>query len=95
MTLAELREKREQILAIAAKHGAYNVRVFGSVARGDADEKSDVDFLVNMERGRSLFDLGGLLVDLEELLGKRVDVAEPEGLHRYLRDSVLTEATPL
>ena len=63
-----LQEKRQEILAIAAKHGAYNVRVFGSVARGEADESSDIDILVELEEGRSLFDLGGLLMDLENLL---------------------------
>ncbi len=64
-----LSTKREDILRIAAKYGAYNVRIFGSVARGEADEQSDIDFLMNMEPGRSLFDLGGLLSDLEDLLG--------------------------
>ena len=72
MGLAELlREKRQEILAIAAKHGAYNVRVFGSVARGEADAASDVDILVELEPGRSLFDLGGVLMDLENLLDAR------------------------
>ena len=75
MALAELvRARREDILRAASKRGAYNVRVFGSVARGDADEQSDLDLLVDMETGRSLFDLGGLLVDLEELLGFPVDI---------------------
>jgi hypothetical protein len=70
MGLNELiREKRREILDIAAKHGAYNVRLFGSVARGEADEASDVDILVELEPERSLFDLGGLLMDLEALLG--------------------------
>jgi predicted nucleotidyltransferase len=59
-----LKEKREEILRIAARHGARNVRVFGSVARGDADEASDIDFLVEMERGRSIFDMGGMLMEL-------------------------------
>ena len=63
-----LHQKRDDILAIAARHGARNVRVFGSVARGEADEASDVDFLVDLEPGRSLFDLGGLLMDLQALL---------------------------
>ena len=67
-------EHREEILRIVAKHGGRNVRVFGSVARGDADESSDVDFLVDLEPGRSLFDLGGIQFELEELLGCRVDV---------------------
>ena len=65
---------REQILSLAAKYGAYNIRIFGSVASGLADEKSDVDFLVELEDGRTLFDLGGLLMDLQELLQRRVDV---------------------
>lgn len=95
-TLAELvREKRAEILAIAAKHGARNVRVFGSVARGDADAQSDVDFLVQMEPGRSLFDLGGLQYDLEQLLGCRVDVVTEQGLKMRLREEVLREAVAL
>lgn len=64
-----LKEKREEILRISAKHGARNVRVFGSVARGVADEQSDLDFIVQLESGRSLFDLGGLQYELEQLLG--------------------------
>lgn len=75
-----LREKREEILKIAAKHGARNVRVFGSVARGEANEQSDVDFLVDMEPGRSLLDMGGLLMDLRGLLGRNVDVVTERGL---------------
>jgi len=90
-----LKEKREEILRIAAKHGARNVRVFGSVVRGEADEGSDVDFLVEMEQGRSLLDMGGLLVDLEQLLGVRVDVITPRGLRRRIRDRVIKEAVPL
>ena len=65
---------REQILSLAAKYGDYNIRVFGSVVSGLANEKSDVDFLVELEDGRTLFDLGGLLMDLQELLQRRVDV---------------------
>ena len=87
--------KREEVLRIAARHGAHHVRVFGSVARGEARPDSDVDFLVEMETGRSGFDLGGLLMDLEELLGRKVDVAEPEGLHWYIKDRILAEAVPL
>jgi len=90
-----LREKREEILQIAARHGARNVRVFGSVARGEADERSDIDFLVEMERGRSLFDLGGLLVDLQDLLGQEVDVITIGGLRERMRDQVLREAVSL
>ena len=90
-----LRERREEILRIASQHGARNVRVFGSTARGEAGPDSDVDFLVEFEDGRSLMDLSGLWQDLEALLGRRVDVAEPEGLHWYIRDRVLKEAVPL
>ena len=87
-----LREKREEILQVAAKNGARNVRVFGSVARGEADEASDIDFLVEMEPGRSLFDLGGLQADLEEFLGCRVDVVTEKGLKPRFRRRVLNEA---
>ena len=90
-----LRTKREEILRIAARHGAYNVRIFGSVARGEADEKSDIDLLVNMEPGRSLFDLGGLLADLEDLLGCNVDVVTEDGLRDRIRNRVLSEAIAL
>ena len=90
-----LQTKREDILRIAAKYGASNVRVFGSVARGEADEKSDIDFLVNMESGRSLFDLGGLLADLEDLLGCNVDVVTEDGLRDRIRNRVLNEAIAL
>ena len=90
-----LQEKRQEILAIAAKHGAYNVRIFGSVARGEADEQSDVDILVELEPGRSLFDLGGLLMDLENLLGCKVDVVTVRGLRKRIRERVLREAVPL
>ncbi len=88
-------EKREEILQIAARHGARNVRVFGSVARGEADERSDIDFLVEMEGRRSLFDLGGLLVDLQDLLGQDVDVITPGGLRERMRERVLREAISL
>ncbi len=88
-------ERREQILALAAKYGAYNVRIFGSVARGTADDTSDVDFLVELEDGRSLFDLGGLLMDLQGLLHREVDVVTENGLHWYIKDRILKEARPL
>jgi uncharacterized protein len=93
--IQELQRRRHEILRLAASHGATNVRVFGSVARGEADERSDVDFLVEMRRGRSLLDLGGLLVDLQELLGQRVDVVTERGLKARIRDRVLREAIPL
>jgi len=87
--------RRDEVLRIAASYGARNVRVFGSVARGEVGPKGDVDFLVEMEEGRSLLDLVGLWQDLENLLGCKVDVVEPEGLHWYIRDRVLQEAVPL
>ena len=82
-------------MRLAAKHGAYNVRVFGSAARGESGPDSDVDFLVELEPGRSLFDLGGRLMDLQELLGREVDVVTEQGLHWYIRDQVIAEAYPL
>lgn len=95
MGIEELRKRREEILRIAAQHGAGNVRIIGSVARGEADERSDVDFLVEMERGRSLMDLGGLLMDLQELLGRKVDIATVRGLRERIREHVLQEAVSL
>jgi len=95
MDFQELQRRRHEILRLAANHGATNVRIFGSVARGEADERSDVDFLVEMRTGRSLLDLGGLLVDLQELLGQRVDVVTERGLKSRIRDRVLREAVPL
>ncbi len=90
-----LRAKREEILRIAAKYGARNVRVFGSFARKEADEQSDIDFLVEMAPGRSLLDLGGLQYELESLLGSRVDVATVRGLKARIRKRVLGEAVPV
>ena len=90
-----IREKRDEILRIAARHGAQNVRIFGSAARGEADGDSDIDFLVDMEPGRSLLDMGGLLMDLEALLNRSVDVVTERGLKKRIRDRVLKEALPL
>ena len=90
-----LKDRREEILRIAAKHGARNVRVFGSLARGEADEQSDVDFLVDMEPGRSLLDMGGLLMDLREFLGRDVDVVTERTLKPRVRTRVLREAVAL
>jgi hypothetical protein len=87
--------QREEVLRIAARHGARNVRIFGSVARGEARPDSDVDVLVELEPGRSLFDLGGLLIELQDLLGRRVDVVTEQGLRPRLRERVLREAVPL
>lgn len=96
MTIEQLlKEKREEILRLCAEHGARNVRFFGSIARGEADAQSDVDFLVEMEPGRSLFDVGGLQYELERLLGRPVDVVTERGLKARIRDRVLREAVPL
>ena len=95
ITLSTLRkEKRAEILRMAEAHGALNVRVFGSVVRGDNREDSDIDFLVEFEPGKTLFNLIRLKLDLEELLGVNVDVVTPNSL-RYIRDRVLAEALPL
>jgi predicted nucleotidyltransferase len=90
-----LRQKRDDIIQLAAEHGAYNVRIFGSVARGEADEASDLDLLVDLEPGRSLFDLGGLLMDLQDLLDCHVDVVTERGLRDRIREQVLAEAVRL
>jgi predicted nucleotidyltransferase len=87
--------RRSDILAIAARHGARNVRLFGSVARGEADEASDIDFLVELQPGRSLLDLGGLVAELSDLLGRDVDVVTVRGLNDRIRDRVLAEAVPV
>jgi len=96
MTLKELlKEKRPEILQIAARHGARNVRVFGSVVRGDAREDSDVDFLVDLEPGRSVLDQAALTLDLQELLGRKADVLTEGGLYWLLRRRILKEAQVL
>ncbi len=92
---ALLQEKRAEILRLAAQHGASNVRVFGSVARREADAESDVDFLVTLQPERSLLDLGALLMDLQDLLGREVDVVTEAGLRVRIRQRVLQEARPL
>ena len=86
---------REKILQLADQYGARQVRVFGSVARRQDDAGSDIDFLVDMEPGRSLFDLGGFLVDLEKLLNSKVDVVTERGLKERIRDRVVNEAVLL
>lgn len=95
MRLEQLKAQRDQIFRLAKRHGAYNIRVFGSVARNEADENSDVDFLVDLEAGRSLLDLGGLLMDLQELLGRPVDVVTEKSLRSRIRERVLREASSI
>ena len=96
ITLDTLRaERKEEILRLAERRGAHNLRVFGSVARGEANESSDLDLLVAWEPGRSLLDHAGLVQDLQELLGMKVHVGTEKSLHWYVRDKVLREATPL
>jgi predicted nucleotidyltransferase len=90
-----LREKREDILRIAEKHGARNVRVFGSAAHGEATESSDVDLLVDTAEQTSPWFPAGLIAELEELLGRQVDVVTPDGLYWLLRRRILKEAMPL
>jgi uncharacterized protein len=95
MSTEELRARRDRILSIAARHGARNVRLFGSVVRGQAGPDSDVDFLVEMDGDRSLLDHVGLIQDLEDYLGRKVDVVSERALHWFIRDRVLAEAVPL
>jgi predicted nucleotidyltransferase len=90
-----LGEKRDEILRIASIHGAYNVRVFGSVARGDAGPNSDIDLLVNLQPDRSLLDHVGLIQDLEAMMGRKIDVVIEEALHWYIRERVIREAIKL
>ena len=93
--LALLQRNREGVLETASRYGAHNLRVFGSVARGEADALSDIDLLVTMEPGRSLMDLGGLLFELQNLLGVEVDIVTEKGLRSRIREQVLREAVPL
>lgn len=96
VSLDDLRhEKRAAILELARRHGARSVRVYGSVARGQATEKSDLDLLVEWEPDRSLLDVVGLKQDLEDLLGLTVDIGSESGLHWFIRAEVLSEAVPL
>lgn len=95
MTLDQLRSSRQEILTLAEKRGVHNVRVFGSVARGEQRLESDVDLLVDFEAGRSLLDLTGLWLDLESALGCRVDVVSSRGLRPRVADEILREAVVL
>jgi predicted nucleotidyltransferase len=93
--LQTIRHNKRAILDIARTHGILNVRVFGSVARGEDTPLSDIDFLVDLETGRSLLDIGGALIQLEQLLGCKVDIVTERGLHWYLREKILKEAQSL
>jgi predicted nucleotidyltransferase len=95
MTAASVRDHRDAILEIARRYGAHDIRIFGSVARGDATESSDLDLIVRFEPGRSLFDHGGFLMDLRDLLGVKVDVISEGGLRDRFREHVMKEAIPL
>ena len=96
MTLDDLRTtQRDQILICAGRRGAHNVRVFGSVARGENDAQSDIDFLVDLEPGRSLLELIRLQRELEALLARKVDVVSSRGLRERVRERILQEAVPL
>ncbi len=90
-----LEERRDDVLNIAAKHGAYNVRVFGSVARGDDRPDSDVDLLVDVGPTTSSWFPAGLVLDLEQILGREVEIVTEKGLNPHLREHVLREAVPL
>ncbi|MGH8985416.1 MAG: nucleotidyltransferase family protein [Acidimicrobiia bacterium] len=94
-SLAELRQRRNEILALARRHGASSIRIFGSVARGDAGLASDIDLIVDLDPDRSLLDLAGLHLDLEDLLGRPVDVGTAASLRERIRERVLRESIPL
>lgn len=95
MNLQQVRERRNEIERVAFKRGARDLRVFGSVARGEAGPASDLDLLVKFEPERTLLDLAGLELDLEDLLQCEVDVVEEGGLSPYMEDRILAEAVPL
>ncbi len=95
MTLQEICSRREEILVIARKHGVREIRLFGSVVRGDSGEASDVDFLIEVEGPTTPWFPGGLVAELEALLGCRVDVVEHEAIREDMRESILREAVPL
>ena len=90
-----LKKQREKIYQIAKLYGAHNIRVFGSVNRESDRLDSDIDFLVDLEKDRSLLDLAGLVYDLQQLLNRKVDVVTENGLHWYLKEKIIREAEPL
>jgi hypothetical protein len=87
-----LRKRRDEIVRIANRYGAHNIRIFGSVSKETDRPDSDVDFLVDLDKDRSLLDLGGMVFDLQQLLGRRVDVVTVNGLHWYIKMEILNEA---
>lgn len=95
VTHSDILKKRDAILNLAQWHGAHDLRIFGSVARGDTTETSDLDLIVRFDPGRSLLDHGALVMDLRELLGIKVDVVDEEGMRDRFRNRVLKEAIPL
>jgi hypothetical protein len=95
ITKDDIFNRRDEIIAVAKRYGASNIRIFGSVARGDASEFSDIDFVVRFEPGRSLFDQGGLLMDLRHLLGIKVDLVSEGALTGRFGQIVDKEAVPL
>ena len=90
-----LRQQRNEILKLASQHGARNVRVFGSAARGEAGADSDIDFLVELEPDRTLFDLGALVMDLQDLLDRKIDIVTDDSIYWLLRRKILKEAVSL
>lgn len=90
-----LKSKREEIIAVAKKHGARNVRVFGSVVRGDDNNSSDVDFLVDLGDNLSFFFPGGLIIELEQLLGRKVDIVTAKSLKIQIKEEIMKEAVNL
>ncbi len=92
MNIDEVKAKREDILNIAKKHGAYNIRIFGSVVRGEAKQDSDLDVLIDLEPNRSLFDHAALMIELQETMNCKVDVVTEKGLRPRIREVVLKEA---
>jgi hypothetical protein len=96
MTLKNvLKQRRHEIIRIANQYGAHNIRIFGSVGKETERPDSDVDFLVDLQKERSLMDLGGMVFDLQQLLGRNVDIVTENGLHWYIKEAVLKEAGPL
>ena len=87
--------KRDEILRVASAHGARNLRVFGSVSRGEATDKSDIDLLINLEPGRTLLDIITIKQDLEDLLGRKVDVVTEDSVSPYIREQILKDAVSL